>query len=196
MRLRGLGIFVTLLWGMTGLDMSRASEADIYRIRSESRKIPGSSVKLVTSEAHFPLSTQKLWDVLRHYEEFSKYIPRVTQCDSIGKVGTKEQVYISVNLPWPFPDLWNVILLSRDDERHRFEWEMMDGNMNGNKGSLEVLDEGEGSAVKMEVQADPGLFLPAWIISWGARNYVPKVLRAIGTRAQEPVMPPGASPPK
>lgn len=176
--------------GIIGLGLSSAfaqSQAlRDFRVKSSSEKIPGQTGRLILSEAHFERSPEAIWSLLNRFEEFPSYLPRVTACESLGTLGEKEQVYVSINLPWPLPNLWNILAIQRQPAVHRFDWEMVRGNMNVLEGTLAIEAEGKGSLVKLRVRTDPGKFIPKWLVSWGAKHYVPKLLLAVNERLKQP----------
>ena len=146
-----------------------------------------SAVKEVVSEAHYAYPPEKVWELLNHFIAFPKFIPRLKDCDMLGRIDDKEQVYFLFDLPFPMPDLWNIISLARFEPIHRFEWKMLKGNMKENEGSFQVDGERGGSVVHLRVHANPGHLLPKWLVSWGAKNFIPKVLKSIGDRLGQPL---------
>ena len=61
-----------------------------YAIHSDSKPIPDSDAIQVNSDAKYPDSVDKLWELLNQTEGFKEYIPRVTQSESLGSVGGKD----------------------------------------------------------------------------------------------------------
>ncbi len=162
-----------------------ADGLDPYRIKHTTTHLPNSSTRLVQAEAHFPAPADVVWKLLDRTAEYPKYIPRVLVSESQGILRGREQIYIVLDLPWPFSNLWNVISLGRDKGAGRFDWTMVDGNMKENSGSLRIEPEKEGSAVFFEARVDPGIIFPSgWFVSWGTKSYVPKMLRAIAKRLE------------
>ena len=180
---------------------SHAQTLESYRIKTGTKEVPGSPVDFVTLDAHVPFSPDLIWRLINRVEEFPQYIPRISACQSYGLINGKEQVYVRVRLPWPFADLWNVVALERDPALRRFQWEKIEGNMKSNRGSLEIRPEGTGSWLDFEVSADMGSFLPRWLVRWGTKNFLPKVVYAVGRRLEQEartpapeLTPPEASP--
>lgn len=165
--------------------------AEDYRISSSVKTLPDEKTRFVEAKAHFPFAPDLLWQLLDRPEEFPKYLPRVKACDSLHREVAKdgqpdtEKLYINLDLIWPFPDLWNVVRITRDPGMKKLEWSKLYGNLNRNTGTLDVTPEGAGSLVKMEILVDPGMHIPRWIVAWGANHYVPKILGAFGKKLGE-----------
>ncbi|MFH1018765.1 MAG: SRPBCC family protein [Pseudomonadota bacterium] len=156
-----------------------------YRISTEVKGVPDSRLEVVTSEAHYPYPPEKVWAVLTDFALFPQFLPRVKECQSLGVARGTEQIYFTFSLPFPLPNLWNIVALARDSANHRFEWDLVAGNMNANRGKFSVEAEPAGSVARMDVQVDVGLFLPKWVIKIGTKIFLPKVLRAFGDRVAE-----------
>jgi carbon monoxide dehydrogenase subunit G len=163
-----------------------------YRIEAASKEVKGSSLRTVTCEAHYSQPPEEVWKLLNDFHSHPEYIPRLKAFESLGVANGSEQVYLQINLPIPFPDIWNIVALVKDEKKHRFEWKMLQGNMEKNNGNLTIEPEGKGSLVKVEVEADMGRLLPKWVVVWGAKNFLPKVLKALGQRLDNK----SAAPPK
>ncbi len=175
-------LLCTLLFLLSWPAEVRPEGTGPYRIQTETVKPDGAKVPTIKAEAHYPQSPARMWEILNHLETFSTFMPRFSEVQTLGELEGREQYYVRLNLPVPLPDLWNVVSVSRDVKAGTFAWEMMAGNMTSNRGSLTLVPEGEGMLMRLEMNADPGLLLPTWIITWGARKYLPKVLTALGAR--------------
>ena len=156
-----------------------------YRISTDVKGVENSPLQAVTSEAHYPYAPEKVWEVLTNFQAYAEFLPRVKECQSLGVTHGTEQIYLTFALPLPLSNLWNIVALTQDAKNHRFEWDLLAGNMNVNRGKLWVEPEAGGSVVRMEVQADVGFFLPQWVVRIGAKIFLPKVLRAFGDRIAE-----------
>lgn len=156
-----------------------------YQVKTASKPVAGSRVKMVTCEAHFPSDVEATWKLLNAFSDFPSFVPRVLASESLGTSDEKERLYILMDIPWPLPDIWNILVVKRDIPFHRLSWEMVDGNMKKNVGDLSVEPDGAGSVVKFSATVDVGMGLPRWLVAWGARHFFPKVLIAIGRRLEE-----------
>jgi len=166
-----------------------------YRIKTEALPVEGTSVKVIVAEAHYPEPAEKIWQLIENWSTFPHFIPRCEAVDVLKKTKFEDQIYLRMDLPIPMPDLWNVLEIHKKPKTGLLEWKMISGNMDKNTGSMRLRSEGKGTLMQMEVHADPGLFLPGWLITWGAKKYLPKVLRAIGDRLHQIEIPkPAPSP--
>ncbi|MFH1262713.1 MAG: SRPBCC family protein [Pseudomonadota bacterium] len=156
--------------------------AEPYQIQASSKPVAGSRVRLVTCEAHFPADVENTWRLINAISDYPKFVPRVLASESLGTSDQKERVYILLNIPWPLPNIWNILSLTRDVDAHRVSWEMLDGNIKKNVGTLEVVAEEEKSAIRMRVTVDIGMGLPRWLVAWGAKKFLPKIMTAVGDR--------------
>jgi uncharacterized protein YndB with AHSA1/START domain len=164
------------------VSVAAADSSAPYRIVTEVKPVEGSPLQVVTSEAHYPYPPEKVWEVLTDFASFPKYLPRVTECQSLGLAHGTEQIYFAFSLPFPLANLWNIVAMAKDPKALKFEWDLLQGNINTNRGKLWVEPEEGGSVVRMNIQVDVGSFLPQWVIRIGAKMYLPKVLRAFGDR--------------
>jgi hypothetical protein len=162
-----------------------AQVAEPYRIKAVSKAIPNSRLKMVNSEAHFGSSVEATWKVVNALTDFPSFLPRVTTVESLGTSDDKERFYVLIDIPWPLPDLWNIVSVTRDNDFHQLAWEMIDGNIKKNVGNAKVESDGMGSAIKLNVTVDVGMGLPKWLVAWATKHYLPKVLVALGNRLSE-----------
>lgn len=174
---RWLLILVLLFWG------SAAAEAvDAYRVVSSSSAIEGSSAKVITCKAYFPADVESTWKVLNDFSHFPLFIPRVLATDPLGTTKEKERVYVLMDTPWPLQGVWNILGVTRDLPSHQMNWTMEDGNIAKHSGMLRLEKEGSGTKLDMKLTVDLGLGLPGWVIAWGAKYFLPKVMVSIGNR--------------
>ena len=169
-----------------------AQTSETYRIKSDSQAIKGSSIKKVTCEAHYSVSPETVWNLLNKMNEFPSYIPRVSAVESMGVSEQKEKLFIMMDAPWPLSDIWNILSLHKDPVGKRINWDLVDGNMKKNSGTFTVDAEGTGSVVRMDVSVElSGVKLPQWLIAWGAKKFLPKILVAIGKKLESNSSPTG-----
>jgi uncharacterized membrane protein len=141
-----------------------------------------SRVKQVTCEAHFTSSPEATWKLLNAFPEYPTFLPRVLQAESLGTSDDRERVYVLLDIPWPLPNIWNILTVTRDLPSRQLNWTLFDGNIKKNSGMVRVDPEGSGSLLVMEVTVDVGMGLPKWVVAWGAKHFLPKVVAAVGNR--------------
>jgi uncharacterized membrane protein len=159
-----------------------AQTIESYRVTAVSKPVAGSNTKLVTCEAHFPAPPKAVWKLLNGFSDYPSFLPRVLAAESLGTSDNRERVYALLDIPWPLPDLWMILVMTRDVPSRLMSWQMADGNIKKNSGTLRVEKEDAGSVVRLEVNVDVGMGLPKWLVAWGTRHFLPKVAVAIGNR--------------
>ncbi len=174
-------ILFLLIWGVR---VSSVGAIGAYRIQTQVQDQAEKGVQKIIAEAHFPQSHSEVWILLSHWENFPQFVPRCQTVDIIESNPQQDQIYIRMDLPPALPDLWNTLQVKKDPQKTELVWKMIGGNMEKNEGRVSVRPEGTGSVLKMEVQADPGFFLPDWLITWGTKKFLPKILQAFGDELQ------------
>jgi hypothetical protein len=160
--------------------LASSSDLQLYKISIEQKEVSGSSIKEITSDAHYSQKTDEVWKMINRYIDFPKFIPRMKECELLAKEKDREQVYFKFSLPLFLPDLWNIIYLWRNEEGKTLRWQMHKGNMEFNEGDLRVFNEGKGSKISLHLKIDLGHGYPDFLVKWGTKNFVPKVLKSIG----------------
>ncbi len=160
---------------------------DTFRIQATSEVVSNSNERLVKVEAHYPNHPDVVWNLLNRIEAYPEYIPRVHAAERLGLEKGNERVFVLLDVP-VLPNVWNIVLLKRNSEARRLEWEMAEGNMRKNIGSLVVEAGSAGSRVRLEALVDLGSIFPQRLVAWGVKKYLPKALLAIGRRlTREPL---------
>ncbi len=162
----------------TGIPENNAQPFNSYHIKTTSTSSKNSNAKVVTCEAQFPHKPEVVWRLLNRFSEFSSYIPRVSAVESLGVSNEKEKLFVMIDVPWPFSDIWNVLSITKEPIVNRLAWSMLEGNMKKNEGNLMVESKDQGSLVRMKVSVE--LDLPNWLVVWGTKRFLPKVMTAIG----------------
>lgn len=181
-RILRLWILIIVVISSLAFGDSPKHSRSIYRIKTDSETIEGSSARRVTFEAHYPYSVDQVWKLLKKTDKYSEYIPRVLASESLAKGKEKgmEKLFIMMDIPLPFSDIWNVLLVTWQEDSKRIQWKLEDGNMKQNKGSLEVKKEKTGTEVRMDMDVEVEWGIPKWIVGWAAEKFLPKVLVAFG----------------
>jgi hypothetical protein len=91
------------------------------------------------------------------------------------------------NMPWPVSDKWFIIKNHADEtdsdrEIYKTSWEKMAGNVRGMSGTLD-LEPFEGdrnrTLFRYRVEADPGGFIPKFMLKWGVKRSMPQAIFVI-----------------
>ena len=141
------------------------------------------------------LPVAQVWPVVRDCQYFKDFMPRTKKSELRQKQGQTAVCFVEVSMPFPFKNLWsNVKSVESKDEMggHTRRWTLIDGTYQHNTGRWTVApwkDNASTSLLIYEVDVNPNVALPSFIIQKAQTGTLPGLFDAIRKRAKKQVKP-------
>lgn len=124
------------------------------------------------------------WTVVRDYEAWCKFLPRMTESAVLRDDGTTADVRTRIDLPWPLPVLGSVTRSVHDrcgEDRWLVRWVRLSGKLTDNRGwSWVEPAPGGGTLVRQRIALAADLPLSAEVVGAAARRYFRYVVTSFG----------------
>ena len=165
----------------TLLALAAASIASANAIGIRTRA-PGAS-SFVRTEVIVDKPSQCVWAIAKDPEKFPDFIPRLSKSTRLEKVGNEERFFVVINPPFPFKEIAHVLAVEFDDPGRIVRWRMVEGNILQNEGSVSLTEKGAQTKVDMQVRLEMGGAWPLFLVTWGVKYYLPKIVAGFKGRA-------------
>jgi ribosome-associated toxin RatA of RatAB toxin-antitoxin module len=165
------------------------------------RRVPGSAVREVKVETVFDAPPGRIWEVIQDVPRRPEWMPFVSEAQVVvPQQGNSRSVYQRIDPPLVSDRDYTVRNTSRvDPQAGVFEQEFVVRNEDGpppaqgvvrvtvirGRWSLEPVGVGK-TRIRYWVHTDPGGAIPAWMVNYGSRYSVQRLLEAIERRALDP----------
>lgn len=168
-------------------------------VRVLSRESPGSRVRTVRALTVMAVSAARLVEVVTGYEDYPAFVPYVAQSVVTRREGEAVWLFQQLDLPWPVSNRYYTVRITPAASAggvRRFEWALAQDPAYRREGRGVALPLAEGfwevtqpgpepvTLAVYQLHADPGGWLPAWVIDIGYRRLVPAVVNALRERAR------------
>jgi hypothetical protein len=141
----------------------------------------GSASATVTINA----SREVVWKLITSCPESLKMVPGLEVCDVLETAPDQswQKIRHVMNYSWYVPKLTYVIRASYDPPS-KVTIERVAGDLRTLRGSWELRGNGDYTIAHYSVDLAPGFWVPHWIVRSVLRKDLPKMLRALRSRAE------------
>jgi hypothetical protein len=183
---RNLFIFAVLL--ATGV--SRA--ADLAAEASSSNDIeisvsldPAGQSGSASAIVRIHASRESVWSLITSCPESLRMVPGLEICDVLETAQDQswQRIRHVMNYSWYVPKLTYVIRATYDPPA-KVSIERISGDLRTLRGSWELKSDGDYTIAHYMVDLAPGFWVPNWIVRTALRKDLPKMLRALRSRAE------------
>jgi hypothetical protein len=143
-----------------------------------------------TVKIHAPRET--VWSLITSCPESLRMVPGLEVCDVLETAPDRswQKIRHVMNYSWFVPKLTYVIRANYDPPS-KVSIEELTGDLRSLRGSWELKRDGDYTIAHYTVDLSPGFWVPHWIVRSALRKDLPKMLRALRSRAEAP---PNATP--
>jgi hypothetical protein len=143
-----------------------------------------------TVKIHAPRET--VWSLITSCPESLRMVPALEVCDVLETAPDRswQKIRHVMNYSWFVPKLTYVIRANYDPPS-KVSIEELTGDLRSLRGSWELKRDGDYTIAHYTVDLSPGFWVPHWIVRSALRKDLPKMLRALRSRAEAP---PNATP--
>ena len=141
----------------------------------------GSAKATVRIHAH----REVIWSLITSCPEELKLVPGLVGCDVLETAPNRswQRIRHVMNYSWFMPRLTFEVRASYDPPS-RVSIERLSGDLTVLKGSWILQSDGDYTVAHYAVAMEPGFWVPQWIVRAALRRDLPKMLRALRTRAE------------
>jgi hypothetical protein len=183
---RTLFIFAILL--ATGAARAANTAAEVsagndiaISVSLDSAEQSGSASAIVRIHA----SRETVWSLITSCPESLRMVPGLEICDVLETAQDQswQKIRHVMNYSWYVPKLTYVIRATYDRPA-MVSIERISGDLRTLRGSWELKSEGDYTIAHYMVDLAPGFWVPNWIVRTALRKDLPKMLRALRSRAE------------
>lgn len=140
-----------------------------------------SHVKQVRAVGLIKAPRDKVWKAVIDYKNYPKFMPRVEKVSIKKKKGNFRIVYMKLDTPWPFSNVWYTNRYKLDPNNYSVKWLMLDGSIKENRGSWKLKKYKNNSTLAIyQVKVDLGLsFVPQWVINHVSKITIPTIFKRV-----------------
>ena len=184
--MRTLFIFTVLL--ATGV--SRA--ADLAAEASSSNDIeisvsldPSGQSGTASAIVRIHASREAVWSLITSCPESLRMVPGLEVCDVLETAPDQswQRIRHVMNYSWYVPKL-TYVMRATYDPPSKVSIERISGDLRTLRGSWELNSDGDYTIAHYMVDLAPGFWVPNWIVRTALRKDLPKMLRALRSRAE------------
>jgi len=182
-----LSLLIALLFAAdaacpASLAQDAAQHGDIeVRVSLDSAGQSGNAVATVRIHAQ----REVVWSLITSCPESVALVPGLVACDVLETApdGSWQRIRHVMNYSWFVPTLTYDIRASYEQPR-RVSIERISGDLRILRGSWVLDSDGEYTLAHYAVDLAPGFWVPQWIVRSALRHDLPKMLRALRSRAE------------
>ena len=136
-----------------------------------------------TVKIHAPRET--VWSLITSCPESLRMVPGLEVCDVLETAPDRswQKIRHVMNYSWFVPKLTYVIRANYDPPS-KVSIEELTGDLRSLRGSWELKRDGDYTIAHYTVDLVPGFWVPQWLVRSALRRDLPKMLRALRTRAE------------
>jgi len=126
-----------------------------------------------------------VWPLLTSCAEALKLVPGLVDCKVLETASDKswQRIRQVVDYSW-FVRKLTYDILATYDEPARVSIERTSGDLSKLKVSWNLTSDGDYTIAQYKVDLDPGFWVPRWLVRVALKRDLPKMLRALRTRAE------------
>lgn len=127
-----------------------------------------------------------VWSLITSCAESLKLVASLEVCDVLETApdGSWQRIRQVMNYSWYMPKLSYVIRIAYDPPA-RISIERVSGDVRTLRGSWLLSSDGDYTVAHYTVDMAPGFWVPHWLVLSALRHDLPKMLRALRSRAEE-----------
>jgi hypothetical protein len=128
---------------------------------------------------------QVVWSLITSCAEELNMVPGLVGCEVLETApdGSSQRIRHKMNYSWLLPRLTFEVRASYE-EPSRVSIERISGDLRVLRGSWRLQSEGDDTIAHYTVDLAPGFWVPHWMVRSALRRDLPKMLRALRTRAE------------
>jgi ribosome-associated toxin RatA of RatAB toxin-antitoxin module len=136
-----------------------------------------------TVRIHAP--REVVWSLITNCAESLKLVPGLVGCNVLETTPDQslQRIQQVVDYSWYVRKLTYEVIL-RSDRPVEVSIERVSGDLNTLKASWNLKSEGDYTIARYAVELAPGFWVPHWLVRVALRRDLPKMLRALRTRAE------------
>jgi hypothetical protein len=136
-----------------------------------------------TVRIHAP--REVVWSLITSCAEELKLVPGLVGCEVLETAPDRswQRIRHVMNYSWYVPRL-TVEVRANYDQPSRVSIERIAGDLAVLRGSWALQSDGDDTIAHYRVELAPGFWVPRWIVRAALRRDLPKMLRALRTRAE------------
>jgi hypothetical protein len=130
---------------------------------------------------------ETVWSLITSCPESLRMVPGLEVCDVLETAPDRswQKIRHVMNYSWFVPKLTYVIRANYEPPS-KVSIEEITGDLRTLRGSWELTRDGEFTIAHYTVDLSPGFWVPHWIVRSALRKDLPKMLRALRSRAEAP----------
>jgi hypothetical protein len=130
-------------------------------------------------------SREVVWSLITSCTEALTLVPGLVSCDVIDTApdGSWQKIRHVLNYSWYFPKL-TYEMLATYDKPSRVSVERSSGDLKTLKVTWTLHADGDDTVAHYMIDLAPGFWVPHWVVRVALRRDLPKMLRALRTRAE------------
>jgi len=169
-----------------------ASSANLAQEASQSGDIdltvslgPGEQSGNARGTVRIHASRETVWSLITSCPETVRIVPGLEACDVLETAPDQswQRIRQVMNYSWLVPRVTYVIRASYDPPT-RVAIERMSGDLRTLRGTWDLQSDGAYTVAHYVVELAPGFWVPHWIVRSALRKDLPRMLRALRTRAE------------
>jgi hypothetical protein len=166
----------------TDIDQDSAQHGDIeLAVKLDAAEQSGTAIATVRIHAR----REVVWSLITSCAEALHLVPGLVSCDVLETAPDRswQQIRHVIDYSWYVPKLTYVIRASYDPPT-RVSIERVSGDLRVLTGSWELQADGDDTIAHYAVDLAPGFWVPHWMVRVALRRDLPKMLRALRSRAE------------
>ena len=126
-----------------------------------------------------------VWSLITSCPESLRMVPGLEVCDVVETAPDQswQKIRHVMNYSWYLPKL-TYLVRATDDPPSKVSIERISGDLRTVRGSWELKSDGDYTIAHYTVDLAPGFWVPHWIVRSALRKDLPKMLRALRSRAE------------
>jgi ribosome-associated toxin RatA of RatAB toxin-antitoxin module len=156
---------------------------------------------------------EEVWAVLNDYNRYPEFLPEhkttwIVSPDALAAIETGatwtraefehaaapyrqdsvtgDSIYLYAVLAMPFPvgERWYLLRMLRNDDDYSLTWQEVVGNLRSTSGSWQLESDGDQTIATYTTRSDVGISVPGFLVSYGLKQTLPDVIKAIRKEAE------------
>jgi Polyketide cyclase / dehydrase and lipid transport len=130
-------------------------------------------------------SRETVWSLITSCPESLRMVPGLEICDVLETAPDQswQSIRHVMNYSWYVPKL-TYVMRATYDAPAKVSIERVSGDLRTLKGSWELKSDGDYTIAHYMVDLAPGFWVPSWIVRGALRRDLPRMLRALRSRAE------------
>lgn len=169
---------------MNVLNATDKSKAKL-QVEVDKQKTSGYHIKTRASYAYQP---EQLWQVLGNYTSLRYLLPRIKKSQLVWEKDDSALVYLLIDSPWPWRDIWTQVLVKQDVSNKSFQWQQQQGMLKHFSGRAWLDQDQEiqpNTVFYTDFQLHMGKTIPKLLQTWALKYYIPKILTQLAHKVAE-----------